>query len=310
MRKRKKRPYRPEVKKNMNLGKLIKRFGCEDRCNDYLAGLRWPDGIRCPRCKSEKVFAMPKRRIYECKECEYQFSVRVGTIFHDSKLPLWKWFAAVYMMAESKKGISANQLKRMLNVSYKTAWYLCHRIRASMKDEAPAFLRGIVEVDEAFIGGKRKRWQGGQFDNKACVVGAVERKEGGRVRLAVIPHRGKRPLHKFIGENVHDDTQEIHTDEWAGYKGIGDHNTEHKTVNHSQHEWVHADVHTNTCEGVWSLFKRSIVGSYHKLSKKHLPSYLDEMAFRYNNCENPYMFRDTLLKLISSDRVEYKKLTA
>lgn len=296
--------------KSMNLPKLVEQFGSEDRCREYLVSLRWPGGVVCLHCGSEKVSRIETRHVFHCEECRYQFSVRVGTIFHDSKLPLWKWFLAVYVMCESKKGVSANQLKRMLSVSYKTAWYLCHRIRAAMKDEAPEQLRGIVEVDETLVGGKDpgsiKRGVG-PHDNKELVIGAVQR--GGQVRLALIASRGKRELHGFIKRHVRDDAKEIHTDEWPAYQGIGDHNTEHKVVNHGK-AWVHAGVHTNTCEGVWSLFKRSVVGSYHKLSVKHLPAYLDEMAFRYNNRGNAYMFRDTLLKLIEADRVEYKQLTA
>src|SRR5207249_4951623 len=157
-------------------------------------------------------------------------------IFHDSKLPLWKWFLAVYMIAQSKKGISANQLKRMLKVSYKTAWYLCHRIRAAMKNECPEQLCGIVEVDETFVGGKRRGVGSGSRKGKTIVVGAAER--DGEVRLAVVKNRGRKALHTFINENVHDDTREIHTDEWPPYEGIGDHNTKHLTVNHHRKQWV------------------------------------------------------------------------
>jgi len=310
MRERKKRPYKPEVKREFNLGKLIERFGCEDRCHAYLAELRWPDGVRCPRCKSGSVLHMRERRLYECRDCSYQFTVRVGTIFHDSKLPLWKWFAAVYMMAESKKGVSANQLKRMLNVSYKTAWYLCHRIRATMKDEAPIGLRQIVEADETWVGGKATGRGKGNKDNKEVVVGAVERSAGGRVRLAMISNAGKRNIHRFIGEAVHGEAKEIHTDDWHAYDGIADDDTEHKVINKKRQGWVHANVHTNTIEGVWSLFKRSVVGSYHKLSAKHLPAYLDEMAFRYNNRENPYIFNETLRRLIAAEQLRYRRLTA
>src|SRR6266566_890890 len=132
----------------MNLPDLIEQFGSEELCRDYLEELRWPKGVECPRCESKKISRLKKRAQFECDTCRYQFSVRVNTVFHDSKLPLWKWFLATYLMIESKKGISANQLKRMLNVSYKTAWYLCHRIRSAMEvlEEEP--LTGLVEADE------------------------------------------------------------------------------------------------------------------------------------------------------------------
>jgi len=292
----------------VNLTNLIESYGSEDKCHAYLEALRWPEGVMCPRCASKSISRIVKRHQYDCDACRYQFSVRVGTILQDSKLPLWKWFLAVYMVVESKKGVSANQLKRMLAVSYKTAWYLCHRIRASMKDEAPEQLRGIVEVDETFVGGKRRGVGGGFPHHMSVVAGAAQR--GGEVRLAVIKNRSRKTLHGFINNVAHDETQEIHTDELFAYRGIGDHNTKHKVVNHSEREWVHANVHTNTVEGVWSLFKRSIVGSYHKLSVKHLPAYLDEMAFRYNNRDNEYMFRDTLLRLLEADVVSYESLTS
>lgn len=310
-RKRKSRPYKAEPRE-LNLASLIEQFGSEDHCHEYIEKLRWPDGIRCPRCESDRISRIRERRQFDCDACRYQFSVRVGTIFHDSKLPLWKWFLAAYIMSESKKGVSANQLKRMLSVSYKTAWYLCHRIRAAMKDEASEQLKGIVEVDETFVGGKDKGAykEGRGQSRKTIVMGAVERKAGGRVRLSVVPNRKKKAVHAFVSRNVCDQAEEIHTDELKSYDGIGDHDTEHKVINKRADGWVVADVHTNSCEGVWSLFKRSIVGSYHKLSAKHLPAYLDEMAFRFNNRENKYIFRETIKRLVEAERVEYKALTA
>src|SRR2546425_6494998 len=233
---------------DLDICTLIERFRSEDKCHEYLENLRWPEGVRCPRCSSAKISRIAARRQFDCDDCRYQFSVRVGTIFHDSKLPIWKWFLAVYMIAQSKKGISANQLKRTLGISYKTAWYLCHRIRAALKDECPEQLRGIVEVDETLISGKRRGVGSGSRKGKTIVVGASER--NGEIRLAVIKNRGRRSLHGFIEKAVHDDAKEIYTDEWKPYRGIGDHNTKHRVVNHSQ-EWVHANVHTNTMEGVW-----------------------------------------------------------
>src|SRR5258708_5404297 len=138
----------------MNLIELVEQFSDEHACRKHLTELRWPDGVKCLRCESEKVNGPSKRHLYECADCGYQFSVKVGTIFNDSKLPLWKWFVATYLICESKKGMSANQLKRTLGVSYKTAWYLCHRIRSAMQDEGSNLLAGIVEADETYIGGK------------------------------------------------------------------------------------------------------------------------------------------------------------
>jgi transposase-like protein len=292
----------------MNLVKLVERFGSEAKCRAYLEGLRWPEGVRCPRCQSAKVFRIATRDQFDCDSCRYQFSVTAGTIFADSHLPLWKWFAAAYLIGEARKGMSANQLKRTLGTTYKTAWYLSHRIRAAMKDEHPTPLTGVVEVDETWVGGKRRGLGSGYRENKTMVLGAVER--GGRVRFKIEKHNAPRELRAFIRDTVDDKAPRIMTDGWKGYQGIADADTTHETVDHSAYEWVRADVHTNTVEGIWSLMKRSIIGSYHQLSVKHLPAYLDEMAFRFNNRDNPYLFRDTILRLLRAKGLPYKALTA
>lgn len=301
---------RPTFTQDLDLVALIEDFGSEDKCRTYLEELRWPSGVRCPRCDSDKISRIVKRHQFDCDACRYQFSVTVGTILHDSHLPLWKWFLAVYVMGESKKGISANQLKRMLRVSYKTAWYLCHRIREAMRDEFPMPLLGIVEADETYVGGYRRGQRGGRSlnSNKTAVLGAVER--GGGVRFKVTNRVNHKALHAFLSSVVGDEAEAIYTDQFQAYKGIADANTRHETVNHFTKQWVQGDVHTNTIEGVWSLFKRGLVGSYHHVSADHLPAYLDEMAFRYNNRENAYLFRDTLLRLIGAETLPYRELVA
>jgi len=293
----------------MDLPRLIERFGSEDKCHAYLEELRWPDGVRCPRCDSAKISRIKDRRQFDCDGCRYQFSVRVGTLFHDSKLPLWKWFLAVYVMGESKQGVSANQLARMLGVTPKTAWYLCHRVRAALKDEGEDMLRGIVEVDETYIGGKVRGKGKAYKGNKTMVLGAVER--GGRVRLKALEGGPtKKALKGFVKGTVHGDAEAIYTDEATGYGDLNDWNTRHDRVHHSSHEWVRGQIHTNTVESVWSLFDRSVIGAYHKLSVKHLPAYLDEAAFRWNNRTNPFLFRDTILRLVEGDALTYKTLVA
>ena len=292
----------------MNLVKLVDLFHSEDACRDYLEELRWPDGAACSRCSHTSVTPIEKRGQYACNSCDYHFSVTSGTIFHDTHLPIWKWFLAAYLMCESKKGISALQMKRTLSVAYKTAWYLCHRIRAAMAEATPRRLSGTVEVDETWVGGKVEGKGRGYRDNKTMVLGAIQR--GGDVRMKVGQHATRKELHGFIRSTTHPDTEAIYTDDWPAYRGIGDANTRHETVNHSQKEWVRGDVHTNTMENVWSLLDRSIVGAFHHVSEKHLDRYLDELEWRFNNRENPYLFRDTLVKLLKSDNLEYKMLTA
>ena len=218
-------------------------------------------------------------------------------------------------MCESRKGISANQLKRTLNVAYKTAWYLCHRIREAVKNADTSLLEGICEVDETFIGGKaknmhksqrEKKIQGRGSVGKAMVLGAIER--GGGVRLVTEKRADRATLHAFIKAQISGDAECIMTDDFPAYEGIADENTRHETVNHSGGEYVRGECHTNGVENVWSLFKRSIVGSYHQISEKHLDRYLDEFEFRFNNRNNPYLFRDTLLRLVASENLEYKDL--
>ncbi len=292
----------------INLVELIERFHDEDKCRRYLEGLRWPDGLECPRCGGKTISRITTRHQLDCDSCRYRFSVTAGTIFHDSHLPLWKWFLAVYLIVESKKGISANQVKRTIGVSYKTAWYLCHRIRAALNEMDAQLLKGMVEADETFVGGKVEGMGRGYTNNKVVVVGAVQR--GGAIRLRVVKGRDRETLHGFIRENIAGETQAIYTDELPSYLGIADENTKHETVKHRDKEYVRGEVHVNSVENVWSLLKRSIIGSYHQVSAKHLDAYLDELEFRFNNRENPYMFRDAMLKLLLAETLPYAKLIA
>jgi transposase-like protein len=297
-----------QVRAEIDLPELIERFGSEDKCRDYLEALRWPEGVRCPRCGFAKVSRIVKRHQFDCDSCRYQFSVRVGTIFHDSHLPLWKWFLAVYLMVESKKGISANQVKRMLGVSYKSAWYLCHRIRAAMTDTTPEPLSGVIEMGETYVGGHHKGHKN-YLVNKTMVLGALGR--GGEVRLRVDSRASAKVIHEWIQETIGEDVRMVYSDQHPGYKtALGSESIPHETVDHSKEEWVRGEVSTNGIEGVWSLFKRSVVGSYHQLSAKHMDAYLDEFSFRFNNRENPYLFRDTILRLVEADPLTYQELTA
>ena len=292
----------------LNLVTLIDRYNCDDKCRDALERIRWPSGVCCVRCGDTDVWEIEARNQWECASCGYRFSVTAGTIMHRSHLPLRKWFLAIYLMCESKKGMSAKQLERTLGVTYKTAWYLCHRIREAMGNDplSGPTLVGVIEVDETMVGGKKsgENWR----DNKTWVAGAIER--GGRVRLECIPNVRKHTLHDFIARNVKDEAEAIYTDELKSYIGIEDDDTRHETVNHSAKQWVVGDVHINSVEGVWSLFKRSIVGTFHKMSAKHLGRYLEEMEWRFNNRKNPYIFRDALARIMHTDPLQYRELTA
>ena len=293
-----------------NLLTLIDDYSTDAKCRELLERLRWPNGVACIRCGSMSISEIESRNQYDCNDCRYQFSVTVGTIMHDSHLPLRKWFLAIYLMCESKKGISALQLKRTLGVAYKTAWYLCHRIREAMGNDpfdGPTLL-GIVEVDETLIGGKTKGKGRAYKGNKTWVAGAIQRNGG--IRLERIPDTKRQTLHDFIARTVKDEAEAIYTDELASYLGIATQDTRHETVNHSAEEWTVGDVHTNSIEGVWSLFKRSIIGAFHKVSAKHIDRYLDELEWRFSNRDNDHIFVHTLRRIVNTEHLTYERLIA
>ena len=293
-----------------NLVDLIDRYNCDERCRDTLELLRWPAGVCCTRCGDLDVYELAKHNRWRCRGCNYQFSVTSGTIMHDSHLPLRKWFLAIYLMVESRKGMSANQLKRTLGINYRTAWYLCHRIREAMGTAPMAgpSLVGIVEVDETLIGGKVKGKGRGYRKNKTLVAGAIQR--NGEIRLERVANTKRTTLHDFIHRTVKDEAEAIYTDELKSYLGIEDENTRHEAVNHSQEVWVVGDVHTNGIENAWSLFKRSIIGAFHKMSEKHMDRYLEEFEWRFNNRKNPHIFIDTLRRIVRTPHLTYRDLVA
>ena len=297
---------------NINLTQLTEQFGTDEKCRKALEQLRWKDGAKCPRCKSDAT-AIANRFQYDCDSCHYQFSVTAGTIFHDSHLSLWKWFITTALLCEAKKGVSACQIQRTVGMSYKTAWYLCHRIRATMVEVDKPKLDGQIEMDETYIGGVNKgRGRNRRLENKEIVIGIRQR--NGELRLFHSKDVKAKTLAKYIRENVSEDAEVIYTDDYRSYpsavKRAGMPSEKHKTINHSKGIYVIGDTYTNTVENAFSLFKRGIRGTWHHVSAKHLASYLEEMEFRFNNRKNPYLFRDTILKLIASSNLEYKKLTA
>ena len=217
----------------------------------------------------------------------------------------------IYLICESKKSISANQIKRTIGVTYKTAWHLCHRIRSAMKGSVVGgpTLFGVVEVDETLVGGKRAA---------ASVPATASARRGSpepssvaaRCVSRAVPNIKRATLHAFIARNTRPDTEAIYTDELKSYLGIADHDTRHETVKHSEEEWVVGDVHTNSVEGIWSLLKRSIVGAWHQVSAKHLDAYLSEVEFRINHRNDPYIFEAVLIRLLDGQALRYRKLTA
>jgi transposase-like protein len=267
--------------------------------------LRWPSGVCCVRCGNIGVWQIESRHQYQCNGCKYQFTVTAGTVFHDSHLPLWKWFLAAYLICESKKGMSANQIKRTLGISYKTAWYLCHRIREAMKCDESEKLEGTVEADETYVGGRYDRRRKRETHEKPCVVGVIKR--GGDVRAALIPSRGARAIGGFIEASVKPGSK-LMTDDYAAYKKIGK-AYEHSVINHTKLEYVVGLTHTNSIENFWSLFKRGVVGSFHKVSTKHLDRYLDEFTYRFNGRHDEQLFQHTMRNLVHGKTLTFGRLT-
>jgi transposase-like protein len=300
----------------MTLSDVIKLYPTDDKCRELLVRLRWPEDVTCPRCKERNIAWLQARSQFECRQCRYQFSVTTGTVFNDSHLPLEKWFLATVLLCEAKKGMSALQIKRTLwglhKGSYKTAWFLCHRIRHAMAHCEKPMLDGKVEMDETFVGGKFHGHQGRSLaDNKEVVIGLRQR--GGDLRFFHAQDVRGGTLEKFMRENLSEDLDVLFTDDYGAYKGatrrVGI-NKKHKRIRHKLGNYVNGDIHTNTVESAFSLLKRGIMGTWHRISAKHLQAYCEEMAFRFNRRHNDDLFVDTLRHMITAPVLTFANLTA
>lgn len=295
---------------------LLAYFKDEQVCREYLEAIRWNGNIKCAykECSGEKVFKFSNGKTYKCAKCRKQFSVRVGTIFEDSKIPLQKWYAAIYLITAHKKGISSLQLHRDLGVTQKTAWFLLHRVRTTLGlNIGSEKLTGTCEADETFIGGQEKNkhkskrtagTQGRSVKTKSAVVGIIER--GGELRAKKVPDTTGYNLKSFIAKNIKFGSA-IHTDEWWGYKGLAA-AFKHKFIKHNEGEYVNGEVHTNTLEGFWSILKRGVVGIYHSMSDKHLQKYIDEFVFRYNTRNHSESARFNVMLNNIGTHITYKQL--
>ncbi|HEY7989858.1 MAG TPA: IS1595 family transposase [Stellaceae bacterium] len=276
-------------------------FSDERKAREHFEAVRWPNGPICPHCgnaDSKRIYAIkanPARKIreglYECAECRGSFTVRTGSVMESSHAPLTKWALAYRLMTGAKKGMSAHQLHRTIGVTYKTAWFMAMRIRESMRDASGDKLGGagkIVEADEVYIGGKARKGTNGnktKMDRHTPVAVLVERGKGGRSRAAVIPGPIRGDLKRNIAANV-ERGSEMHTDQHKGYKRVENLiGGTHKHVNHWIGEYARGNVHSNTAESWNALLERSIVGSFHHVSREHLQRYADEVSFRWNRRE-------------------------
>jgi len=276
----------------LNLMTLAKEYSNEDKARGLLESLLWPDGPVCPHCKNhtEKPiyelkpakYSSTRRGVRKCGACRKQFTVTVGGVFESSHIPISTWVMALFIICAAKKSVSAHQLHRMLGVPYKTAWFMAHRIRFAMGDANEPKLKGHVEMDETFIGPKKKA---NEPKDKVLLVALVER--DGQARTRIVSSMTTKQAKNIVTGTV-DTSAVMHTDEHAAYRGAFKNYAGHKTVNHSKYEYSRTEpdgtkATTNTVEGFFGLFKRGVCGSWHHISHHHLPKYANEFVFRWNN---------------------------
>ncbi len=277
-----------EAPQPQTLLEAIRYFADLDVCQSFVANLRWPDGVTCPTCGSKEVGYISTRRLYECKSRHprRQFSIKVGTIFEDSPIPLDKWLAAIWLIANDKNGVSSYEVARAIGITQKSAWFVLHRLRVCMQTGSFAKMTGEVEVDETFVGGKAKFMHKAERERnihgrgptgKAIVMGLLERH--GNVRVSVVGDRKAGTVQRAVRQNVAPGSQ-IYSDELASYSGLNSQYA-HDVINHAE-KYVEGIVHTNGIENFWSLLKRMIHGTYVSVEPEHLQKYLDEEAFRFN----------------------------
>jgi transposase-like protein len=294
---------RPKPVPQMSTAQFEAKFpiGDDEACLRYLVARRWPQGVHCPRCGNTDLYDASSYKPFhwQCRECApdgYRFSALAGTIFENTKKPLRDWYRVAHLMLASKKGMSALQIQRMLGFgSYETAHSMCHKIRAALIAPEEK-LGGIVEIDDTWIGGKDKNrhWNKRRHSatkGKTPLIGAVERQ--GNVVVRVLKRVNSQAMIDFVNEAVSNKVSLLATDSWPGYGDYLRH-LPHQKVDHSKHQYVVGAVHTNTIEGFWSIFKRGVVGTFHKMSAKYMPLYVAEFQFRYNNRFNPNMFETAI----------------
>jgi transposase-like protein len=261
----------------INLLELLESSSNEEKCRAYLEGLRWPDGVRCPRCGSDKISRIKTRDQLDCDSCRYRFSVTAGTIFHDTHLPLWKWFVAVYFIVEAERNVSVTQIKRTIGVSYKTAWYLCHRIREALREVDTHLLMSMIEAAGTVFGGETEGKGRGYWGSETHV-------------------------------RTDADTEALSTSEWLAQPETGNRDTERQTGKHQEKGWgAEGEGDASSMDYIWSL-SQSGIGIAHQLSDKHLNALLNVLTFYLKRHENPYMFRDAMCKLLVASNLPYKEL--
>ncbi len=293
---------------------LMAAFPDEQACIDHLKAIRWGKGEFCPHCGSTRLYAFSDRKTWKCADCRQRFSIKVGTIFEDSKLPLRKWFMAIWLITNHPKGIASTTLAKDLDITQKSAWFVLHRLRHAARTKSfGTKLTGKVEIDETYVGGKsinkhgRRSGTGGGASGKTPVIGAVERK--GRIVARVIGAAGTPELQGFIHDVVSSKAELLVTDAHPAYASLEGY-PQHQVVNHNKGEYRRGDAHTNSIESVWALLKRQIIGIHHWVSPKHLEQYVGEMTWRLNRRDLTVTERMNSLFRDVEGRLTYKALIA
>jgi transposase-like protein len=290
-------------------------FCDEATCVKHFTESRFRNGEYCPHCRHNKIYLCANGKRYHCAKCKQDFTIRTKTVFGESKLPLRKWYMAIYLLATSGKGISSVQLAKQVGVTQKTGWFIDHRVRSAMKQNK-GNLFGTIEADETFIGGLSKNMHAKQ--RKAAITGTGGkgktpvfglRSRAGEVRAKVVPSVGREVLHAAIKENVATGST-LYTDQWVAYRGLREY--KHDVVNHSAKEYVNGDCHTQGIDSFWALFKRGYHGIYHHMSNKHLQRYVNEFAFRLNRKAQSMqtIFSELVQRISETSKLPYKELTA
>ena len=301
-----KEPMVPRVPDN--LLEFQEMFATEEACRKYLLSLRWPEGFVCPRCGGREAYDLPKRRLYQCKSCAYQVSPTAGTVMHRTRLPLLKWFWAIYLVGRSKRGISALELSRQIHVRYKAAWLMLHKLRSTLTDEGGPPLSGRIEVDEAYAGNKRRTLKRGRMQSVVAVAVESRGDWAGRGLLLCVPDRSRESLEGFIGKNAATGSHMI-TDGLPSYWDLPALGYTHEAISWDEAEdpssflsWAHVLI-TN--------LKTWILGTHHGVSTKHLPRYLQEFTYRLNRRrDEPSIFARILRRAMFNGPITYRLLVS